>query len=124
MLRDAPAANQASTDEGMGIAWHAKLLGTGMCAIMVGAGGAERVSGPASTSMKSIDVERIAQSVCKEFGLRCAIDATPDPNDPNIWRVQVRRDGTPEVFSISVFCGPGASPVSIRESLKRQLELE
>ena len=74
--------------------------------------------------MDCADIERIAHSVCQEYGLGCAIVTTAVPTDPTRWRLEIRRDDQPhQVAVVSLYCGSNTSPSLIRDSLKRQLKL-
>jgi hypothetical protein len=74
--------------------------------------------------MDCAEIDRIAHSVCKEFGLECEIVTAPVPTDPHRWRLEIRRDDQPhQVSVVSLYCGSSTSPSLIRDSLKRQLNL-
>ena len=75
--------------------------------------------------MDATDIERVTRSVCQEYGLRCStVRVTRGHDDPHFWRVEIRRADVPEVVLVSLFCGPATSFVNVRDSLKRQLELD
>jgi len=72
----------------------------------------------------AIDPERIVDSVFKEFGLSGTVSASPDPDDRDLYHLKIRYPTSSDDIHVTLFCALGATPVSVRERLKRQLELE
>jgi len=72
----------------------------------------------------NIDPERIARSVFKEFSLDATVSTSPAQNDPTLWLMKVRYPNAHRDMHVALRCGPGATSVSVRQSLIRQLKLE
>jgi hypothetical protein len=77
-----------------------------------------------SSFRRAVDPKQIAESVLKEFGLRGTVSAATDPDDSTLWHLKIRDAATARDKYVAVDCGPNASPLSVRRSIKRQLNLE
>jgi hypothetical protein len=71
----------------------------------------------------AVDVECIARSVIKEFRLKATFTINIDPRDPDLVHLTVRYMPSKKETPVLLRCGNGASPLSVRQSLLRQLRL-
>ena len=72
----------------------------------------------------AIDPEQIAQSVLSEFHQRAAVSTFQDATYPTLWHVNIRYPVSRGDSHVLLDCGPGATCVSVRQSIARQLKLE
>ena len=71
----------------------------------------------------AVDVGCIARSVIKEFRLKATFTITIDPSDPDLVHLTIRYTESKKETPVLLRCGNGASPLSVRQSLTRQLKL-